>query len=77
MFRSRIIVVGLLFAGGFWLALKELAGEQMHVPYTPANSGMKMFKAYCASCHGVSAIGHGLTAAMLRKAHRPYPTGQT
>ncbi len=67
MFRSQIILVGLLIAGGFWLAQKQLASEQIHVAYTPADSGKKMFKAYCASCHGVSGTGNGPTAAMLRK----------
>jgi mono/diheme cytochrome c family protein len=67
MIGSRIILVGLLIAGGFWLMQKELAGQQIHVPYTPADSGKKMFKAYCASCHGVSGTGNGPTATTLRK----------
>ena len=77
MFRSRIILVGLLIAGGFWLAQKQLASGQIHVAYTPADSGKKMFKAYCASCHGVSSTGNGPIAATVKaKAHGPYSIGQ-
>lgn len=36
------------------------------VVFTPATSGPAMFKAYCASCHGVDAKGHGPAAPALR-----------
>jgi mono/diheme cytochrome c family protein len=34
-------------------------------PYTPADSGKAMFDAYCASCHGTDAKGHGPAASAM------------
>jgi mono/diheme cytochrome c family protein len=35
-------------------------------PNTPSNDGAKMFKTYCASCHGLSAKGDGPAAVALK-----------
>jgi mono/diheme cytochrome c family protein len=39
------------------------------VPITPtaANSGQKMFVAYCAACHGTDAKGEGPAASALKR----------
>ena len=66
MSPSRIGLICLLITAAFWPAQKRLIGEQAHVPYTPADSGEKMFRAYCASCHGVSGKGNGPVASALR-----------
>ncbi len=41
--------------------------EIKHVPaaYTDPTSGMEMYKAYCASCHGLDGKGDGPAAAAL------------
>lgn len=64
---SRIGLICLLIAAAFWFAQKRLVGEQSCAPYTPADSGEKMFKAYCASCHGVNGTGNGPVAATLKQ----------
>ena len=45
-------------------------------PPTPANSGKKMFEAYCAACHGKGGKGNGPVAAAL-KVPPPDLTGLT
>ena len=45
-------------------------------PLTPANSGKKMFEAYCAACHGKGGKGDGPAATAL-KVPPPDLTGLT
>jgi mono/diheme cytochrome c family protein len=39
-------------------------------PYTNPSSGQEMFKAYCASCHGLDGKGGGPAAAAMKQ-HLP------
>lgn len=41
--------------------------EKKAAPVTSAASGAEMFRAYCASCHGVSGKGDGPAAPALSK----------
>jgi len=42
--------------------------EKQNAPYTSPTSGRAMYKAYCASCHGLDADGEGPAAyTMFRK----------
>jgi len=44
------------------------AQEVKHVPapYTNPGSGQEMYRAYCASCHGVDGKGNGPAASALK-----------
>jgi mono/diheme cytochrome c family protein len=60
-------VTGLAVIGsGF--AAAQTAKEMKKVPVssTRADSGVEMFKTYCATCHGVDAKGGGPAAAALK-----------
>jgi mono/diheme cytochrome c family protein len=54
------------------LAIAQTANKpQVQVvpaPQTPPDSGKAMFDAYCASCHGSDAKGHGPAAPAMRTA---------
>ena len=58
-------ITGLAVIGGAW---SQSGKEIKKVPVTPtrADSGVEMFKQYCASCHGVDAKGHGPAAEALK-----------
>ena len=40
--------------------------EKTPAPYTPPDSGKDMYKAYCASCHGLDGKGSGPAAAAMK-----------
>ncbi|MBK8726192.1 MAG: c-type cytochrome [Holophagaceae bacterium] len=40
--------------------------KKMPTPYTSPGSGMEMYKAYCASCHGTDGTGNGPVASRLK-----------
>lgn len=56
-----LIVPAALFAVDSTVKIK-----QTPVVSTNASSGSEMFKAYCASCHGSDAKGHGPAAPALK-----------
>jgi len=56
----------LFSAFGLWGQQKAIT--EVPVEQTVPTSGVQMFKAYCASCHGTSGKGNGPAAAALRKA---------
>ncbi len=62
-------VTGLAVIGS-GIAAAQAAKEMKKVPVssTRADSGVEMFKAYCAACHGVSGKGGGPAAAALKVA---------
>lgn len=70
--RSQKLIWAVAVAVLFTAALfaQDQAGQTTikHVPApaTSAASGSEMFKAYCASCHGVDGKGNGPAAAALK-----------
>jgi len=52
------------------LAAPQTTKEIKKIPVTPtrADSGMQMYKTYCASCHGLDGKGHGPAAEALKVA---------
>jgi len=64
-----IVLSGVLLSAG----AATLMSQQKPAPSKPNNapvelSGKDMFKAYCASCHGEDAKGHGPVAPALKVA---------
>ena len=66
---------GFLFAmmTGSAVLVWSASGQQKEVKKIPvtqtrADSGVEMFKTYCASCHGVDGKGHGPAAEALKVA---------
>jgi mono/diheme cytochrome c family protein len=57
----------MLFAASL-VAQNAPAPEVRHVPIanTPSNSGLAMYKTYCAVCHGVDGKGNGPAATALK-----------
>jgi hypothetical protein len=66
MCPSRSCMFPLLVAATSYCAQQRPVGNHISPPYTPAESGKKMFNAYCASCHGVKGTGNGPAAALLK-----------
>lgn len=54
--------------GAFGLMAQQKAIKDVPVEQTSPASGVEMFKAYCASCHGTDGKGGGPAASALRKA---------
>jgi mono/diheme cytochrome c family protein len=61
-------IAGLAVLAGGWPAGAQAGKELKKVSVTPrrADSGVEMFKAYCAACHGVDGKGHGPAAVALK-----------
>ena len=68
MRATRLVTCFALTLGGVGLVLAESAPAIKTVTMTPtsATSGSEMFRAYCASCHGVDGKGAGPAAAHLK-----------
>jgi mono/diheme cytochrome c family protein len=69
--RSRLVLIAILFT----LALCVISTAQQKTPtkvrkvpapYTEPSAPMQMYKAYCASCHGVDGKGDGPAASALK-----------
>jgi mono/diheme cytochrome c family protein len=68
--RHRVL---LLPSALFFIAFGALAqtgrpARETHLPPTFVPSGERMYKQFCAACHGPDAIGHGPAASSLRVA---------
>ena len=63
---SCFCVVFFSLAAAFYGAQAQTVASPISPPYTPAESGRDMFKAYCASCHGANGVGNGPAAAGLK-----------
>lgn len=61
-------ITGLTLLGAGWSATAQAQKEVKKVPVTPtrADSGVTMFKTYCASCHGMDGKGNGPAADALK-----------
>ena len=61
------LIVGVLAVGLGALAQDKTVIKKVPMKMTSAIDGAEMFKAYCASCHGMDADGNGPAAAALKK----------
>lgn len=60
MHRSTVVILGILL-----ILCTTLTGQKIATspaPYTSPASGEEMYKAYCASCHGLDGKGSGPAA---------------
>jgi mono/diheme cytochrome c family protein len=67
MARKALLVfaiVGLIIT----FAVAQTKIKQTPAPYTSAASGQEMYKAYCASCHGLDGKGTGPAASAMKHA---------
>jgi mono/diheme cytochrome c family protein len=56
-----------LILGVVGLAAQEKEIRKVPLQPTSMSSGQEMFKAYCATCHGMSGKGNGPAASALKK----------
>jgi mono/diheme cytochrome c family protein len=63
----RTYICVMLFSA-FGLVAQQKTIKEVPVEQTSPVSGVQMFKAYCASCHGISGKGNGPAASALKKA---------
>lgn len=47
---------------------QESSVKKVPAPYTSPADGGEMYRAYCASCHGLDGKGHGAVAPRLKQA---------
>ncbi len=62
----RIAIYLLMVTVAFALCAAQTKIEKKPAPYTPPDSGKEMFKAYCASCHGLDGKGTGPAASAMK-----------
>ena len=63
MIRRAFPVLVLIVVFAATAAFSQTKIEKSPAPYTSAASGQEMYKAYCASCHGLDGKGAGPAAA--------------
>ena len=66
--RAIVLSVVLMSAGALVLMSQEKPATSKAALAPVELSGKEMFKAYCASCHGEDAKGHGPAASSLKVA---------
>jgi mono/diheme cytochrome c family protein len=64
--RPIVLITVLLFAGAAALMSQQKPASSKADKAPVELSGPEMFKAYCASCHGEDAKGHGPVAPALK-----------
>lgn len=66
----KAVFLAATIAGLALMAAPQTTKEIKKIPVTPtrADSGMQMYKTYCASCHGLDGKGHGPAAEALKVA---------
>jgi mono/diheme cytochrome c family protein len=65
--RTRRNILGLVVATSAAIALAlPISAHAGQRESSAAPDGAELFKAYCASCHGTAATGHGPAAPTLR-----------
>jgi mono/diheme cytochrome c family protein len=66
MTRRAIVVLSVIILFTAIFAFTQTKIEKTPAPYTSAASGQEMYKAYCASCHGLDGKGKGPAAPALK-----------
>lgn len=64
MLRTASLTLAALVA--LPLAAQEPTVKRVAAPYTSPASGVEMYGAYCASCHGLKGVGDGTVARDLK-----------
>jgi mono/diheme cytochrome c family protein len=71
MRRTKVIFIVFLFFLALCVQVTQSAGQtkvqKVSARHTSPASGEAMFKAYCASCHGVDGKGNSAVAPVLKK----------
>ncbi len=63
----RALICTLMLVVAFALCMAQQAKiEKKPAPYTSPVSGKEMYKAYCASCHGLDGKGGGPAASAMK-----------
>ncbi len=62
----KILALCLLVVAASLCIAQQVTVKQVPVKYVDPSSGKGMYVAYCASCHGVDAMGHGPAAIALK-----------
>lgn len=62
----KLLVLSLMLLIPLAFCVAQAKIEKTPAPYIPPDSGKDMFKAYCASCHGLDAKGDGPVASALK-----------
>lgn len=60
-----VLAVAIVLRGGV-LSAQAKGIKKVPVQSTPKDSGVEMYKAYCASCHGMDGKGRGPAASALK-----------
>jgi mono/diheme cytochrome c family protein len=66
--RNTLLLSTLLLIACGAVAQNELPADQTPFPSTYVPSGERMYKQFCAACHGSEAKGHGPAASSLKVA---------
>lgn len=67
MIRNIMMTLALLFSVvGFALTVTAQEQRTAHLPGSNPVSGAKLFRQYCAVCHGIDLKGHGPLATELK-----------
>lgn len=62
----KVFICTLIILVPFAFCAAQATIEKTRAPYVPPNSGQDMYKAYCASCHGLDAKGNGPAASAMK-----------
>jgi len=62
----RFLIFLLMLTVVFVLCAAQTKIQTKPAPLTPAESGKEMYKAYCASCHGLDGKGTGPAATAMK-----------
>jgi mono/diheme cytochrome c family protein len=62
----RVLLCALIVVVAFTLAFAQTI-KKSPAPYTNPASGQEMYKAYCASCHGLDGKGSGPAASAMKQ----------
>ena len=66
--RRTLLVSALFLIACGALAQNELPADQKQFPSSYVPSGERLYKQFCAACHGSDAKGHGPVASSLKVA---------